>query len=185
MAITQIDNKTALIVIDLQHGIVALPPQQTVPGVLENAAQLISAFHQHQQPVVLVNVAGAAPGRVDRGLGSHGSLPDNWSTLVDELPRHSDEILITKQNWGALINTELHQQLQALGVTQVVVIGIATSIGVESTARQAFELGYNVTLCSDAMTDLNLDNHAHSIAAVFPMLGEVGTTQDLLNVLNR
>ncbi len=81
------------------------------------------------------------------------------------------------------MHTDLHQQLQALGVTQVVIVGIATSIGVESTARQAFELGYHVTLCTDAMTDLNLDNHQHAINAIFPRLAETGTTQDVLALL--
>lgn len=182
MAITQLDKTTALIVIDLQCGIVALPPQHTVPGVIEQANRLIDVFHQHQRPVVLVNVAGGAPGRTDQKLGSH-SVPDNWATLVDELHRQDDDILITKRTWGAFMHTDLHQQLQALGVTQVVVVGIATSIGVESTARQAFELGYHVTLCTDAMTDLNLDNHQHAISAIFPRLAETGTTQDVLALL--
>ncbi|EKO3369323.1 isochorismatase family protein [Vibrio fluvialis] len=182
MAITQLDKTTALIVIDLQCGIVALPPQHTVPGVIEQANRLIDVFHQQQRPVVLVNVAGGAPGRTDQKLGSH-SAPDNWATLVDELHRQDDDILITKRTWGAFMHTDLHQQLQALGVTQVVIVGIATSIGVESTARQAFELGYNVTLCTDAMTDLNLDNHQHAINAIFPRLAETGTTHDVLALL--
>ncbi|MBY8032256.1 isochorismatase family protein [Vibrio fluvialis] len=182
MAITQLDKTTALIVIDLQCGIVALPPQHTVPGVIEQVNRLIDVFHQQQRPVVLVNVAGGAPGRTDQKLGSH-SVPDNWATLVDELHRQDDDILITKRTWGAFMHTDLHQQLQALGVTQVVVVGIATSIGVESTARQAFELGYHVTLCTDAMTDLNLDNHQHAINAIFPRLAETGTTQDVLALL--
>ncbi|EPG0608916.1 isochorismatase family protein [Vibrio fluvialis] len=182
MAITQLDKTTALIVIDLQCGIVALPPQHTVPGVIEQANRLIDVFHQQQRPVVLVNVAGGAPGRTDQKLGSH-SAPDNWATLVDELHRQDDDILITKRTWGAFMHTDLHQQLQALGVTQVVIVGIATSIGVESTARQAFELGYHVTLCTDAMTDLNLDNHQHAINAIFPCLAETGTTHDVLVLL--
>ncbi|ELV8647745.1 isochorismatase family protein [Vibrio fluvialis] len=182
MAITQLDKTTALIVIDLQCGIVALPPQHTVPGVIEQANRLIDVFHQQQRPVVLVNVAGGAPGRTDQKLGSH-SVPDNWATLVDELHRQDDDILITKRTWGAFMHTDLHQQLQALGVTQVVIVGIATSIGVESTARQAFELGYHVTLCTDAMTDLNLDNHQHAINAIFPRLAETGTTHDVLVLL--
>ncbi|ADT87906.1 isochorismatase family protein [Vibrio furnissii] len=182
MAITQLDSHTALIVIDLQCGIVALPPQQTVPGVIEQANRLIDAFHQQARPVVLVNVAGSAPGRTDQQLGSH-ALPDNWATLVKELHDQDDDIRITKRTWGAFMHTDLHQQLQALGVTQVVIVGIATSIGVESTARQAFELGYHVTLCTDAMTDLNLENHQHTIQAIFPRLAETGSTQDVLALL--
>lgn len=69
-------------------------------------------------------------------------------------------------------------------MTQVVVVGVATSIGVESTARQAWELGYNVTLATDAMTDLNLDTHNNSVNLIFPRLAETGSTQDVLDLLN-
>jgi nicotinamidase-related amidase len=72
-----------------------------------------------------------------------------------------------------------------MGVTQVVVAGVATSIGVESTARQAHELGFNVTLATDAMTDLNADAHANSVTRIFPRLGETGTTTEILDLLDR
>jgi nicotinamidase-related amidase len=69
-------------------------------------------------------------------------------------------------------------------VTQVVLVGIATSIGVESTARYASELGLNVTLVVDAMTDMNADAHTNSITRIFPRLGETGTTQEVLALLD-
>ncbi len=84
-------------------------------------------------------------------------------------PQHND-ITVTKHFWGAFNQTTLHDQLQKRGITQVVICGIATSIGVESTARQAYELGYNVTLAVDAMTDLNSDTHENSIERIFPRL---------------
>ena len=61
--------------------------------------------------------------------------------------------------------------------------GVATSIGVESTARQAHELGFNVTLVTDAMTDINSDAHVNSITRIFPKLGETGTTQEIMALL--
>jgi nicotinamidase-related amidase len=67
----------------------------------------------------------------------------------------------------------------------VVLVGVATSIGVESTARFAHELGFNVTFAVDAMTDMNLDAHTNSIARIFPRLGETGTTQDVLDLLEK
>jgi len=182
MAITQLDKKTALIVIDLQNGIVALPPKQEVPPVINNANALIEAFHKSSLPVVLVNVTGGAPGRIDNPTTSKPLL-DDWATLIDELYRNESEILITKRTWGAFSHSDLDQQLKERGVTQVVIAGISTSIGVESTARQAYELGYNVILCTDAMTDSNLDNHAHSIKAIFPRLAETGLTEDVLKLL--
>lgn len=75
--------------------------------------------------------------------------------------------------------------LKAQGVTQVVVVGVATSIGVESTARQAFEAGYNVTLATDAMTDLNLDTHNNSVNLIFPRIAETGSTQDILSFIEK
>ncbi|WP_165310469.1 isochorismatase family protein [Vibrio ziniensis] len=182
MAIAQLDDKTALIVIDLQNGIVALAQEEDVKSVIQNANKLIGAFHAASLPVVLVNVAGGAAGRIDLVMPAR-TMDEKWSALVEALVRDEREILLTKRNWGAFINSDLDQQFKQLGVTQVVVIGISTSIGVESTARQAFELGYNVILCTDAMTDSNLDNHAHSIKSIFPRLAETGTTEDLLNLL--
>lgn len=70
-----------------------------------------------------------------------------------------------------------------MGVTQVVVAGIATGTGVEATARQAYELGFNVTLAVDAMTDARPEAHAYSLSAVFPRLGETGTTQEIIDLL--
>ena len=75
--------------------------------------------------------------------------------------------------------------MKKLGVTQVVIAGIATSIGVESTARYAYELGFNVTLAVDAMTDMNLDAHTNSVTRIFPRLGETGTTQEIIDLLDK
>lgn len=74
--------------------------------------------------------------------------------------------------------------LRQRGVTQVVVTGISTSLGVESTARSAYNLGYNVVLVVDAMTDLNADSHRHSIGKIFPRLGETDTTANVLKSLS-
>ena len=90
---------------------------------------------------------------------------------------------MTKRTWGAFTGTALETTLRKLGVTQVVVVGVSTSAGVESTARHAHELGFNVTLATDAMTDMQLDNHTHSINRIFPRLGETGTTREILALL--
>ncbi|WP_205187151.1 isochorismatase family protein, partial [Burkholderia sp. LMG 13014] len=99
--------------------------------------------------------------------------------------RQPGDHLVTKKTWGAFTGTDLDAHLKAAGVTQIVLTGIATSIGVESTARQAHELGYNVTLAVDAMTDLNADAHVNSVERLFPRLGETGTTQDIVALLDR
>jgi len=92
---------------------------------------------------------------------------------------------VTKRNWGAFYGTDLDLQLRRRGVTQVVLAGIATSIGVESTARAAHEHGYQVTLATDAMTDLDPEAHRNSIERIFPRLGERGTTDEVITLLAR
>ena len=86
---------------------------------------------------------------------------------------------------GAFANTGLDAHLRALEVTQVVIVGVATSNGVEVTARQAYELGFNVSLATDAMADLQADAHAYSVTRVFPRIGETGTTQDIIDLLEK
>lgn len=184
MPIDLLDEKSALIVIDLQRGIVPLPEAAEAERAVKQSVALIEAFHAHKQPVVLVNVNGGAPGRTDAG-GHLGELPADWAEFIDELPRQDDEIVVTKRTWGAFMHTDLHQQLQDRGITQVVVCGIATSIGAESTARQAYELGYNVVLCPDAMADLDNDNHRHACEKIFPRLGQVCSSADVIELLEK
>jgi nicotinamidase-related amidase len=182
--ITTLDPKTALILIDLQKGIVALPTAHSAAEVVKHAGALAEAFRRHGLPVVLVNVAGGAPGRAEQSR-SMGQLPPDWTDLVPELNRQPGDHTVTKRTWGAFTNTDLQEHLKKLDVTQVVIAGVATSIGVESTARHAYELGFNVTLAVDAMTDLNPDAHTNSITRIFPRLGETGTTREILDLLDR
>ena len=182
MPITQLDAKTALIVIDLQKGIVSLPTAHPIDEVVRQSSALARAFRKHRLPVVLVNVAGGAPGRTEQPRRS-ASFPDGWTDLVPELDQQPDDRTVTKRTWGAFTGTDLDTQLRSLGVTQVVVAGVSTSIGVETTGREAYALGFNVILAIDAMTDTNADAHANSIARIFPRLGETGTTGEIIDML--
>ncbi|MBU9331963.1 isochorismatase family protein [Burkholderia multivorans] len=184
MSATRLDTNTALVVIDLQKGIVALPTAHPVGGVIERTRALLDAFRSRGLPVVLVNVAGGAPGRTQQQVRLD-TLPADWTELIAELDRQPGDHLVTKKTWGAFTGTDLDAYLKAAGVTQIVLAGVATSIGVESTARQAHELGYNVTLAVDAMTDPNADAHANSVERLFPRLGETGSTQDIVALLDR
>ena len=84
---------------------------------------------------------------------------------------------------GAFFGTSLDAILRKAGVTQIVLAGISTSIGVESTARAAHELGYNVALVTDAMTDRSAEAHRHTVETIFPRLGETDTTERVLKML--
>ncbi|MBV8605749.1 MAG: isochorismatase family protein [Pelomonas sp.] len=182
MPATRLDPKTALVVIDLQHGIVALPVAHPVQPVIDASRGLLDAWRARALPVVLVNVAGGAPGRAEQSRAM-GERPADWATLIPALGQAPGDHCVTKRTWGAFSGTDLHAWLQGRGVTQIVLCGVATSIGVESTARQAHELGYNVTLAVDAMTDLDADAHANSVARIFPRLGETGTAAEIAALL--
>jgi len=183
MALTMLDPKTALIVVDLQRGIVGLPVLHSVGEVIARARALADAFRERGLPVALVNVAGGAPGRTELPPQT-GSRPEGWADLVPELNQQPDDIVVTKRTWGAFASTDLEAQLKARGVTQVVVAGVATATGVEATARQAYEQGFNVTLAIDAMTDRRREAHDYSVTQVFPRLGETGTTKGIIDLLS-
>jgi nicotinamidase-related amidase len=182
--VTTLDQTTALVVIDLQKGIVGLPTARPTNEVVKHARELADAFRGHGLPVVLVNVAGGAPGRAEQTRSTR-DFPAGWTDLVPELNQQPTDHTVTKRTWGAFTNTGLEKHLKDLGVTQVVIAGVSTSIGVESTARHGHEYGFHVTLAVDAMTDMNADAHHHSITRIFPRLGETGTTQEIIELLNQ
>ncbi|MCW2528373.1 MAG: hydrolase [Pseudonocardiales bacterium] len=190
MPITTIDPTAALILVDLQRGILGAPTSPVpVDTVLSNARDLAAAFRTKGHEVVLVNVAGGAPGRTDENQeraaapGSRSARPEGWMELADGLDAQPSDHRITKRTWGAFSGTSLDEHLKERGVTQVILGGVATSIGVESTARHAYELGYHVVLATDAMSDRDPGAHQNSIDSVFPRLGETGTTADILRLL--
>ncbi len=181
MPLTQLDSNSALVVIDLQKGIVGTCVHP-VTEIISRSAELARAFRHRGLPVVLVNVAGRAPGRAD-GQFSLPALPTDWTELVPELEQQPGDYLITKQRVGAFIGTSLDESLRQRGVTQIVLTGIATSGGVEATARSAHDLGYNVALVIDAITDRDDETHNLFVGKVFPRFAETGTTADLLKLL--
>lgn len=183
MAISTLDPKTALVVIDLQKGILAMAADRPINEVVDRAGALADVFRRHGLPVVLVHVTGGAPGRTEQSR-PRGPFPEGFADLAPELNQQPQDHVVTKQTWGAFTGTDLAAHLRERGVTQVVLAGVSTSIGVESTARQAYELGFNVALAVDAMTDLNPEAHTNSVTRIFPRLGETGTTQEIIALLN-
>jgi nicotinamidase-related amidase len=184
MAVTTLDPKTALVIIDLQKGIVDYPTTHPIAEIVKQAGALADAFRGHGLPVVLVVAAGRAPGRTEQAR-SRGGFSPGFTDLLPELNRQPQDHVVTKWTPGAFTNTNLEAHLKRSDVTQVVIAGVATSNGVEATARHAYELGFNVTLAIDAMTDMNPDAHINSITRIFPKLGETGTTQAIIDLLDK
>ena len=183
MTVTALDAQSALLVIDLQKGIAGLASVHPIADITARAAALAHAFRRHALPVVLVNVAGPPHGRTERPPRI-GVFPPGFTDLLPELDRQPTDHTVTKHCRSAFSGTDLAAWLHERGVTQVVIAGVSTSAGVEGTARQAYDLGFNVTLAIDAMTDHSEAVHAHSIGAIFPGLGETGTTQDIVALLD-
>lgn len=182
MPLTTLEEKPALVVIDLQSGIVGI---DTVPhsadSVVERSASLTEAFRAQGLPVVLVRVVGAPAGRTDANpAGGARVIPEDDAVLAPEL---GDGIVVTKRTRGAFTHTDLHEVLQAAGVTQVLLTGIATAAGVEETGREAYARGYHVVVVEDACADRTLERHAYAVEQVLPTLAQVTTTAEVLGML--
>ena len=180
---------TALVLIDLQQGILpyAKAPYDAA-AVLANAAPLAAAFRAARAPVVLVKVGFSADGgdalkAIVDAPNPAGAPPANWMADPAELPPQAGDLHIVKRQWGAFHGTELDLQLRRRGIRTIVLAGIATSIGVESTARFAWELGYDIVFAEDATSGPDAAMHANSFEKVFPRLGRVRRTADVLAAL--
>ena len=182
MPLTMVDSIPALIVIDLQKGIVGVPTVHPVAEIVNRSAQLARAFRDRRSPVVLVNVTGPAPGRTDLARPQVAPAAD-WAELVPELEQQPGDHLVSKQRVGAFFGTDLDEYLRKRGVTQVFVIGIATSGGVAATARSAQDAGYNVVLVTDAMTDRDAETHRVCVERIFPRMAETDSTSNVLHLL--
>jgi nicotinamidase-related amidase len=183
MPLSRLDPKPGLVVIDLQKGFMRIPAARPMTEIAQQAAALAAAFRRRKFPVVLVTVTGAPPGRT-QGPRLGFTPPPGWADPADELGARPDDHKITKACWGAFHGTSLHAYLSGQDVTQVMLAGFATSIGVESTARSAHEHGYNVVLVTDAMTDPDQAAHNHSIEKIFPQLGETSATSEIISMLD-
>lgn len=185
-----IDPKTtALVLIDLQKGITR---QSTAPhassDVIARAVRLAERFRASGSLVVLVRVAFAADGsdRVRTPTDAQApTMPSaaDWSEIVPELGPKPSDLVVTKHQWGAFYGTELELQLRRRGIRTIVIGGISTNFGVESTARDAYERSYALVFVEDATAAMNAEAHAFAIATIFPRLGLVRSTDDVLQAL--
>ena len=181
---------TAVVVIDIQKGIVGMPgaPHPTAI-VVANCARLVGAARRVGAQPVLVHVGGSPDGTdclspaVDQAWPGGAALPPDWSDLASELGSHLRDIVILKRQWGAFYGTDLDLQLRRRKLTTIVLCGIATEYGVESTARDAYERGYAQVFAEDAMTGRNEESHANSIARIFPRMGRVRRTDEIIAAL--
>ncbi|MGQ4514147.1 isochorismatase family protein [Streptomyces sp. DW26H14] len=209
MAISQLDDKGALIIFDQQNYNRALSVDYVLPlqDVINRTVKLAEAFRRHGWLVVNVIVPnaygmqlmdeGTQPGgRVERGYvrpktaegvqsNVASKLGEDWHDIVPELTPQPGDLLVVKPFWDAFIGTTLDYDLRQQGVTQVFVTGAMAAIGVESTARTSNNLGYNTVTVIDAMTDFDKDAYTNSVEKIFPRISERATTEEVLGLLGR
>jgi nicotinamidase-related amidase len=188
----KLDPKTtALVLVDLQQGILGFAKApRTGESVLAVSAKLAKRFREIGAPVVLVRVGwshdfgDALKQPVDQSVTlPAGGLPSTWWDFPEALEAGEHDLKITKRQWNAFHGTELDLQLRRRGIKTIVLGGISTNIGVESTARAGYELGYTLVRAEDAMSCAATEHHHASVNYVFPRLGLVRQSEDVLQAL--
>ena len=184
-------GRTAIVVIDLQKGIAAIPSEPySSKIVIENTAKMLKEFRKNNMPVFLVHVTPSPDMKdylrpVSETSFHMSDFDPSWSEFVPELNVQATDFLITKHQWGAFYGTELDLQLRRRKIDTIVLCGISTNIGVESTARFAYEYGFNQIFVEDAMAARSKDEHSLSVKYIFPRLGLIRKTDDIINSLNK
>ena len=179
---------TALVVIDLQKGIAA---QSTQPypaqDVIRNAATLVKVFRKNGMPVFLVHIVSTPETMLkvesDLSFSRPVPLPPDWSDFVPDIAPVSSDIVITKKQWGAFYGTDLELQLRRRKLETIVLCGISTDIGVESTARFVYEYGFQQVFAEDAMSSMSAEQHNMAINYIFKRIGRVRKTEEILNAI--
>jgi nicotinamidase-related amidase len=180
--------KTALVVIDLQKGIAAMPGRpHTAQEVISNSARLVKTFRDNKMPVFLVHVQGSKETMLnvksDESFSRPANMPLDWADFIDEIAPTPTDVVITKRQWGAFYGTDLDLQLRRRGIDTIVLCGIATDYGVESTARFAYEYGYQQIFAEDAMTSRSDEQHNAAVNFVLKRMGRVRKTEEILKQL--
>ncbi|WP_336220863.1 hydrolase [Citrobacter amalonaticus] len=180
---------TALVVIDLQEGILPFAGgPHSANDVVARAARLAKAFRAKGAPVVMVRVgwsedyADALKQPVDAPTPAT-ALPENWWSYPQALGKTDSDLDVTKRQWGAFYGTDLELQLRRRGIDTIVLCGISTNIGVESTARNAWELGFGLVIAEDACSAASSEQHQNSLTHIFPRIARVRSVDEIVDAL--
>ncbi|WP_373690114.1 isochorismatase family protein [Priestia aryabhattai] len=174
-------TKTALVLIDLQKGIVPIGGDE----IVEKSVQLVNRFREQNGFISFIRVdfqdgKDALTPETDQKPSAPQERPADWAEFDPRLNVQETDYIVTKRQWGAFFGTDLDLQLRRRGVDTIVLCGIATNIGVESTAREAFQYGYNQIFITDAMTTFTKEEHEATLSYIFPKIGKLRTTQQFL-----
>ena len=181
--------------------------KDTIRPHLMRAGELVSAEKAERRVLILENPGLSGQSRITNSLfaglqmilpgevaPAHRHTPSALRFIIEGHGAYTavegertimepGDFVITKHQWGAFYGTELDLQLRRHGITSIVLCGIATNIGVESTARFAFEYGFNQIFVEDAMAAMSAEEHALTVAKIFPRIGLVKKTGEILEDL--
>lgn len=183
-------EKSALVLIDLQNGITARkisPSPYTSEEVIQNASKLVNVFSEKGAFIVLVRVSTidgkdmVRPKTDSKVTGM--KYPEGWDKLVPEIADTKNAHIVTKRQWGAFYGTDLDLQLRRRGIDTIILGGISTNIGVDTTAREAYQRGYNQIFVEDAMTAVTKEEHEYVCKYIFPRIGKIRTTKEIVSSL--
>jgi nicotinamidase-related amidase len=184
-------KKTALVIIDLQHGIAGMSvAPHSAAAVIANTVKIATRLKAAGGLIVPVRVAFSPDGadRLSRPTDQAmqvppGGMPANWSDFVPEIAALAADVVITKRQWSAFHGTELDLQLRRRGIDTIVLTGIATNFGVEGTGREAWQHGYAVVFAEDGISAASPENHNFAIEKIFPRLGRTRSTEEIVAAL--
>ncbi len=182
-------SRTAFVAIDLQKGIVSMSRSlapHSAEEVVSNASKIAEAFRRNEMPVFLVHVQRSREATLNPEADvkmQFGNPPADWSEIVPRLGPKPSDVVITKQQWGAFYGTDLDLQLRRRKMDVIILCGVSTNIGVESTARFAYEYGYQQIFAEDAMSASSAEEHGLAINTVFKRMGRVRSTSEILKAL--
>jgi nicotinamidase-related amidase len=185
-------RSTALVLIDLQKGLLALPlAPHPAPQILATSCRLATAIGSAGGLVVLVRVdfgadlAAAPRGATDVPLAVPPEMPADWAEIFPELIAAAPHIVVTKRNWSAFYGTSLDLELRRRGITHIVVGGIATNFGVESTARDGWQGNYTVIVAEDAAASFRAEMHEFAIKNTLPRCSLVRKSEEIIVALSK
>ena len=184
-------QSTALIIIDLQQGI--LSPEPIPYGrdeIVARSAELGRAVAEAGGTLVLTTT-DFAPGYADAPRGKADApwalpeqgLPPDFATLVSEIDALPSAVRLAKRQMSAFFGSELDLQLRRRGCASVVICGVATNMGVEATARAAFDLNYDVVIAADACGSVAPGLHAFAVENILPRIARVRPTAEIVEAL--
>lgn len=157
--------------------------------VIPAMQRLQAAFRRARIEVMYTNIESLTRDGRDRSLdykvtGFHVPRGSWDGKVIDELAPAEDEIVLPKGSSSVFVSTHIDYILRNLGVKQLVLAGLLTDQCVESAVRDACDLGYLVTLVTDACASLTQERHDNSLRTIKGYCRQV-TTDELIREIGQ